>query len=55
MERVISDAKQQGRKGLVLTCKEKLISFYERFGFVSEGVSESVHGGAVWHVMRLTF
>lgn len=55
MERVISDAKQQGRKGLVLTCKEKLISFYEQFGFVSEGVSESVHGGAVWYVMRLTF
>lgn len=55
MERVISDAKHQGRKGLVLTCKEKLIPFYERFGFVSEGVSESVHGGAVWYVMRLTF
>lgn len=55
MERVISDVKQQGRKGLVLTCKEKLIPFYEQFGFVSEGVSESVHGGAVWYAMRLTF
>lgn len=55
MEHVISDAKQQGRKGLVLTCKEKLIPFYEQFGFVSEGISESVHGGAVWYAMRLTF
>lgn len=55
MERVISDARQQGRKGLVLTCKEKLIPFYEQFGFENEGVSQSVHGGAVWYAMRLTF
>lgn len=55
MRRVISDAKQQGRRGLVLTCKDGLISFYEQFGFVSEGISESVHGGAVWNGMRLTF
>ncbi len=55
MRRVISDAKQQGRRGLVLTCKDGLISFYEQFGYVSEGVSESVHGGAVWNDMRLTF
>lgn len=55
MRRVISDARIQGRKGLVLTCKEKLIPFYERFGFINEGVSASVHGGAVWYDMRLTF
>lgn len=55
MQRVIADAKQQGRKGLVLTCKDELIPFYEQFGFVSEGVSASVHGGAVWNDMRLTF
>lgn len=55
MQRVIEDAKQQGRKGLVLTCKGELIPFYEQFGFVSEGVSASVHGGAVWNDMRLTF
>lgn len=53
MERVIADAKAQNRKGLVLTCKEKLIHYYERFGFVNEGVSQSVHGGAVWYDMRL--
>lgn len=55
MQRVIEDAKQQGRKGLVLTCKDELIPFYEQFGFVSEGISASVHGGAVWNDMRLTF
>ena len=25
------------------------------FGFVSEGVSGSTHGGVVWYQMRLTF
>ena len=55
MERVISDARAQGRKGCVLTCKDKLIHYCETFGFRSEGVSASTHGGAVWFDMRLTF
>ena len=54
--RAIGDAKQQGRKGLVLTCKEKLISYYAKFGFVDEGVSDkSTRGNVEWHQMRLTF
>lgn len=55
IEKAIADAKEQGRKGLVLTCKEKLIHYYAKFGFVNEGVSESVHGNVVWYQMRLTF
>ena len=55
INKVISDAKVQGRKGLVLTCKEKLIHYYAKFGFKNEGISESTHGGAVWYDMRLTF
>ena len=55
LERAIADAKAQGRKGLVLTCKDKLVHYYAKFGFVSEGVSESTHGGVVWFQMRLTF
>ena len=52
----IDDARTQGRKGLVLTCKEKLIEYYAKFGFVDEGVSDkSTHGNVVWHQMRLTF
>lgn len=52
----IKDAREQGRKGLVLTCKEKLIKYYAKFSFVDEGVSDkSTHGNAVWHQMRLTF
>lgn len=50
----IEQAKKEGRKGLVLTCKDKLIHYYEDFGFVNEGVSKSVHGNVVWYQMRLT-
>ena len=55
IQRAIADARKEGRKGLVLTCKDKLIHYYEKFGFINEGVSESVHGNAVWYQMRLTF
>ena len=55
LEMAIADAKAQGRKGLVLTCKDRLIPYYAKFGFRNEGVSESVHGNAVWNQMRLTF
>ena len=55
LEHVIATAKAQGRKGLVLTCKDALVPYYTRFGFVSEGVSQSTHGNVTWYQMRLTF
>ena len=55
LERAIFDAKAQSRKGLVLTCKDKLVHYYAKFGFVSEGVSQSTHGNVAWNQMRLTF
>ncbi|MDO4516281.1 MAG: GNAT family N-acetyltransferase [Bacillota bacterium] len=55
LNRAISDAKSQGRKGLVLTCKEPLLHYYAKFGFVNEGISQSVHGNVRWYQMRLTF
>ena len=55
MRRVIEDAHAAGRKGLVLTCKERLVGFYARFGYVDEGISDSTHGDVIWHQMRLTF
>ena len=55
LRRAIADAKAQGRRGLVLTCKERLVHFYAKIGFVDEGISESTHGGVVWYQMRLTF
>ena len=52
----IDDAKLQGRRGLVLTCKERLVPYYAKFGFKDEGVSDkSTHGNVVWHQMRLSF
>lgn len=56
IRRAIADARAQGRRGLVLTCKDRLVHYYAKFGFRDEGISEqSTHGNAVWHQMRLTF
>ncbi len=51
----IENARVSGRKGLVLTCKDKLVDYYASFGFKKEGISDSTHGGAVWYQMRLEF
>ena len=55
LDAAIADARAQGRKGVVLTCKDALIHYYAKFGFVNEGVSASVHGNVTWYQMRLTF
>lgn len=55
IEAMCAAARAQGRRGVVLTCKERLLPYYAKFGFVDEGVSDSTHGGVVWHQMRLTF
>lgn len=56
IRRAVDDARRQGRKGLVLTCKEKLVHYYAKFGFEDEGISEkSTHGNVEWHQMRLLF
>ena len=55
LEYVIAEARRQGRKGLVLTCKDRLVHYYAKFGFVSEGISGSTHGDVTWYQMRLTF
>lgn len=55
LRRVVEDTKKDGRKGIVLTCKDKLVSFYEKIGFVNEGLSESTHGNAIWYSMRIIF
>jgi len=55
MEHLIQDARSKNRKGLILTCKDRLIHYYEKFGYRNLGVSASVHGGAVWYDMLLEF
>lgn len=55
MNHIIEVAKRQERKGVILTCKDKLIHYYSKFGFVNKGISQSVHGGAEWYDMILKF
>ena len=56
IKKAISDARKQNRKGLVLTCKESLVPYYSKFGFVDEGITDkSTHGNVLWHQMRLDF
>lgn len=47
-------AEKRGKKAVVLTCRNYLISYYERAGFVNMGKSESVHGGIEWYDMVKT-
>ncbi len=55
MMALIEDAKANGRKGCVLACKDYMNHYYEKFGFVSLGISGSTHGGAKWNNMILEF
>ena len=55
LQALIDDAGNNGRKGVVLTCKDHLVPYYSRFGFENEGLSGSTHGNVTWHEMRLTF
>lgn len=56
IKKAILDARKQNRKGLVLTCKESLVPYYSKFGFIDEGITDkSTHGNVLWHQMRLDF
>ena len=49
------ESRKRGKLGVVLTCKEKLVPYYESLGFNNEGRSSSTHGNVVWYQMRLKF
>ena len=53
MKHFVQTAKSLGKRNVILTCKERLISYYERFGYVSNGISKSAHGGTQWFDMTL--
>lgn len=55
MNYMIKISKASGRKGVILTCKKKLIHYYSKFGYVNKGISKSVHGGVTWYDMILKF
>ncbi|TCP27822.1 acetyltransferase (GNAT) family protein [Scopulibacillus darangshiensis] len=45
IEKMEGLTEENGREGITLTCKQKLVTFYEKVGFVNHGMSESQHGG----------
>ena len=53
MVHFVQTAKSLGKRKVILTCKERLISYYERFGYVNNGISKSAHGGTQWFDMTL--
>lgn len=55
LEEFIHISKGRGKKGIVLTCKDYLVNYYEKFGFKNEGISSSCHGKAKWNDMILLF
>ena len=56
IKKAILDAREHNRRGLVLTCKESLVPYYSKFGFIDEGITDkSTHGNVLWHQMRLDF
>ncbi|MHC1719852.1 MAG: GNAT family N-acetyltransferase [Clostridiaceae bacterium] len=54
MRHFIEAAGKAGREAVILTCKEKLVHYYEYFGFKNCGISGSTHGGVQWYDMTLT-
>ena len=46
-------ARTHKRKGVTLTCLEGLIPFYQKQGYVLQGVSASQHAGEIWYDMVL--
>ena len=55
IEEFIELAREEKRKGVILTCKDEKIHYYAKFCFVNEGESVSDHGGAKWYQMRIVF
>ena len=51
IEKMEELVKENEREGISLTCKRELVSFYEKYGFVNDGISESQHGGVSWYNM----
>ncbi|MFK4786173.1 GNAT family N-acetyltransferase [Fusobacterium sp. MFO224] len=52
MKYMMEKSREAKREKMILTCKERLIHYYEKFGYENKGISESVHGGVVWYDME---
>jgi ribosomal protein S18 acetylase RimI-like enzyme len=45
-------AEKRERLSVTLTCRKELIPFYEKNGYVNQGIAESQHGGIQWFNMN---
>lgn len=53
MHAYIDLARKKGKEGIILTFKDRLLPFYESFGYKKLQDSLSSHGGAKWNDMFL--
>lgn len=51
LEHLEMEARTNKRDTITLTCKENLICFYEKRGYINQGVSISEHGNVTWYNM----
>lgn len=45
-------AQKKERLTVTLTCRKELIPFYEKNGYMNQGIAESQHGGIQWFNMN---
>ncbi|MFH1786818.1 MAG: GNAT family N-acetyltransferase [archaeon] len=55
VERFVEISKGLGKEKVLLICKENMVDYYRKLGFVYTGKSASTHGGAEWHEMGMSF
>ena len=53
MARFIEVSKVLKKEKVMLICKSELVSYYQNYGFLYGGKSNSKHGGFEWHEMYL--
>ena len=53
MARFIEVSTALKKEKVLLICKSELVSYYQKYGFLYGGKSNSKHGGFEWHEMHL--
>ncbi len=53
MKKFIENSKKMNKEKILLFCKESMIKYYERYGFVYAGKSKAKWGESEWHDMYL--
>ena len=54
LDNLVSLARKEKRQSIALTCLARLIPYYERYGFVNKGKSQSQLAGETWYNMTFS-